>query len=142
MRITDLKDKLINEGCNVNRFGVMQITDDAYSIVKDNEFWEIFYSEHGKKSPPVFRTKNESEACEYFFRLILEERHFHLICFCKNKKDVKLIENQLRAIDVKSIRNDIPAYTTNDDPRFRIFVEGKDVFKVKEHFNKVILKYD
>ncbi len=142
MRISELKNKLIAEGCNKHRFGVMCITDDAYNIMMIDNRWEVFYSERGKNSKSIFISDDEQESCDYFYNLILNEKHWHLVGFCKDENDVNQIEDQLKEINVKPIRNDIPAYTNKNDPRYRIFVEGKDVFKVIEHFGKVVLKYD
>lgn len=68
MKILELQKKLEE----------MRIPDDAYSIlkgglpneqlclVKNDEKWEIYYSERGKKSG-VSIFENEDNACDYFF---------------------------------------------------------------------------
>ena len=134
MKVTELKDKLISEGCNEQNFGILYRADDAYSIMKRNQKWVVFYSERGRDSDPVFTSSDEDEACDYFYRHILNQKHRHLVAFCQNENDTNEIENKLKGIGVNPIRNDIPSYSKENDPRYRIFVEGKDVFEVKKHF--------
>ncbi len=54
---------------------------------------------------------------------------------------MKQLEGKLAAIGVQLIRNDIPACTNANEPRCRVFVSGKDIFKIREHVGDVSINY-
>ena len=99
---------------------------------KSGNLWEIFYSERGSKEEPIFSSISETDACEFFYNHILSMEHLHIIGFFKEESSANELENKLSNIGVRIIRNDIPAFMDRNDPRFRLFVIGKDIFKVKE----------
>ena len=45
-------------------------------------------------------------------------------------------EAQLCEHKIRPIRNDIPAYHTRNDPRYRVFVVGKDIFRYRKLFGE------
>lgn len=137
MKASELKEKLIAEGCNADNFAVLSRGHDAYCLDKTGNEWIIFYSERGNDSKPIFTSENEKEACKFFYNYVLKQQHLHIAGFFKSENDAKELENKLSSIGVNPIRNDIPAYNTVNDSRYRVFVIGKDIFKVKKHFGEI-----
>jgi hypothetical protein len=142
MKVTELRKKLLDEGCNPHNFAVLSTTHDAFCIDKDGNQWKVFYSERGQNSDPIFTSTDESEACDFFYDLILKQQHWHLVGFFKNEADAKALEEKLLAADIKPVRNDFPSYKTANDPRYRVFVVGKDIFKAKELLGKIDIKFE
>lgn len=142
MKITELRKKLLQEGCNPKNFAVLSSAHDAYCIDKDNNLWNVFYSERGCNYDPIFTSSDESEACDFFYNLVINQQHWHLVGFFKKEIDATLLEDKLVAIGITPIRNDIPAYKTGNDPRYRVFVVGKDIFKTKEHFGPIEITFE
>lgn len=142
MKAEQLTQKLLAEGCNPNSFAVLSRNHDAYCLNKNGNEWTVFYSERGSDSDPIFKSTNEEEACEFFYRHMINQEHWHIVGFFKDEADAKNLEAALLAINIKPIRNDIPSYKNANDPRFRIFVVGKDIFKIKEHFGQIDIRYE
>ena len=141
MKVSELQEELIAEGCNPSNFAVLSRGDDAYCLDKKDSNWAVFYSERGCDSKPIFTSKNEDEACEFFFSYVIKQLHWHIVGFFKNESDAIDLEEKLVSISIKPIRNDISAYRSANDPRYRVFVVGKDIFKVREHLDHVKVSY-
>jgi hypothetical protein len=141
MKASDLKERLIAEGCNENNFAVLSRGNDAFCLDKQGNQWIVFYSEKGCDSEPIFRSESEEEACKFFFNHVTNQQHWHIVGFFKDEDDARKLEAALLAIGVKPIRNDISAYASADDPRYRVFVVGKDIFTVREHLGDVLIDY-
>lgn len=47
------------------------LPNEAFCLNKEDSVWEVYYSERGVKSQ-LKRFESEEEACEYFYRTILE----------------------------------------------------------------------
>jgi hypothetical protein len=142
MKAKYLTKKLIAEGCNPKSFAVLSRNHDAYCIDHDGKEWTVFYSERGCDSDPIFRSINEEEACDFFYQLVINQEHWHIVGFFKDETEAKNLVTKLLAIDIKPIRNDIPSYKGAKDPRFRVFVVGKDIFKVRENFGHIEIRYE
>ena len=133
MTLIELKDKLLEAGCNPNNFAICSKGDDAYCLDKKGSKWTIFYTEHGRHSKPTFESENEEEACEYFFTLVTKQHHWHIDgCFTREQDAINL-GKELFSIGVNPIRNDAPPVRDGEGSVYRIFVAGKDIFKVREH---------
>ncbi len=141
MKAIELTERLLSEGCNPSSFSVLSRAHDAYCLDRRNNEWVIFYSERGIDSPPIFHTANESEACDYFYSLILKQEHWHIVGFFNIENDAIELEKKLISFGITPVRNDIPAYKAENDPRYRVFVIGKDIFKVKEKFKNFTVNY-
>ncbi|MCL1046945.1 SPOR domain-containing protein [Shewanella electrodiphila] len=141
MFVSELADKLLSEGCTQNSFAVLSRQSDAYCLDKVAGKWSVFYSERGVDSEPLYTSKSESEACKYFYDLILNLEHLHLVGFFKLESQAFELVDKLAGFEIQSIRNDIPAYNTANDPRYRVFVIGADIFKVKNTLGEFEIKY-
>jgi hypothetical protein len=141
MKASDLKERLIAEGCNENNFAVLSRGNDAFCLDKQGNQWIVFYSERGCDSEPIFRSESEEKACEFFFNHVTNQQHWHIVGFFKDEDEARKLEATLLAMGVQPIRNDIPAYKSANDPRYRVFVVGKDIFKVRERLGDVLIDY-
>lgn len=144
MKAIELTEKLLAEGCNQNNFAVLSrgTGDDITCLDKKGGEWIIFYCERGRDSEPFFTFKNEDEACDFFYDYILKQQHWHIVGFFKTESFAIALEDKLKAIGVKPIRNDIPAYSALNDSRYRVFVVGKDIFKARECLGDIRINYE
>lgn len=142
MKASELTNRLLAEGCNPQNFSVLSRSYDAYCLNKNGKQWQVFYSERGCDSEPLFISSNENEACEFFYNLILQQQHWHLVGFFKDEADAKVLEEKLLSLGINPIRNDITAYKTTNDPRYRLFVEGKAIFTVRRHLGEIDIRFD
>lgn len=141
MKASGLRKRLLAAGCNESNFAVLSRGNDAFCLDKKGNIWVVFYSERGLDSEAIFSPESENEACEFFFDYVTKQQHWHIVGFFKNESEAKELESKLVAIGVQPIRNDIPAYRTASDPRYRVFVVGKDIFKVRESLGNVSIIY-
>lgn len=126
--------RLVAKGCQAKRFFINSRgeANDAIGLVKRQDLWEVFYTERGIDSPPMFTSRNEAEAAEYFYDTISGETHWHLVGFFELEEEARALEAQIKALGITPIRNDIPNFEFQGAPRFRVFVEGEDIFVVRE----------
>ena len=141
MFASELTEKLLAEGCTPESFAVLSRQSDAYCLDKLLGEWAVFYSERGIDSNPIFTSESEVEACNFFYDYILKLEHWHLVGFFKQELQAQELENKLKEFGIESIRNDIPAFNTVNDPRFRVFVVGKCILKAKEKLGEFIIKH-
>lgn len=67
--INELKEKLNTAGVKQGDYVLGGFWDDKFSIIQNENKWEVFFSERGNKNDlKVFET--EQKACEYFFNYI------------------------------------------------------------------------
>lgn len=137
MKASEVREKLLSEGCNENTFAVKSRGSDVYCLDEIGGTWVIFYTERGLDSEPIFRSKSEDEASQFFFDYIMKLEHWHIVGFFKEESWAKDLEAELFSIGVKPVRNDMPAYKHKDDPRYRVFVMGKDIFKVRAALGEI-----
>lgn len=141
MKAAELKEKLLAEGCNENNFAVMSRGNDSFCLDKKGDQWAVFYAERGHDSEPIFTSADEAAACEFFYQTILKIQHWHLVGFFQQESQAISLEEKLKSLGIQPVRNDIPAYQAANDPRYRVFVVGKDIFAVRKHFGQVIVTY-
>lgn len=71
----------------------------------------------------------------------MKMEHWHLVGFYKDNNLVEAMESKLSNLGIRFVRNDIPAYQAQNDPRFRIFIVGKDIFRFKDVFGEPYISY-
>ena len=150
MKISELRAKLITAGCDADRFAIGDESgdcsdcvakDDAYCLVKRGGTWSVVYVQRGRiDDTPLFATESADEACEYFYAFMTRHIHRHLVAFLKDERRVTELEAALRKADLDTVRNDIPAYNGPDDPRYRLFVVGTDVFEARKILGELPIK--
>jgi hypothetical protein len=141
MTASEVYKKLLAEGCNKSNFAIHRSEHDAFCLAQRGDKWVVYYSERGQDSPPEYESSSEDDACQFFYKLVMEQQHWHILGFFKAEGDAIALERRLKSIGVEPIRNDIPAYKHRDDPRYRVFVAGKDIFKVRELWGDTTVTY-
>ena len=128
----ELKRRLEEEACSRANYAICERDSDVFCLENQNGTWRIFYTERGMDQPQLFESQSESEACEYFFTFMTTKiRHDHLVGYFISLEKAEALAVKLAQHNIHTFRNDIP-YLGWHDPRFRVFVIGKDVFKARE----------
>ena len=133
--------KLIAEGCSTQNFAINSCGSDMYCLCNKDGAWSVFYTERGIDYPPIFSSISEEEACKFFYDHIIKMEHWHIVGFYKDKSLAQSMESKLSSLGIRFVRNDIPSYQAQNDPRFRIFVIGKDIFRFKDAFGEPCVSY-
>jgi hypothetical protein len=134
MNVHELKEMLLLEGCNQNSFAINEFINcpDAIDcLFFRNGQWVVFFFERGKEEAPSFTSDDESEACKYYFELIIKLKHRHIVHVSKNEISILEVEKKLASNNIETIRNNIPAYRFKNDVRYRLYVVGKDIFRAR-----------
>jgi hypothetical protein len=101
---------------------------DTFCIEHTPSGYEAFYVERGKRSDPIWIESSEAAACRAFLALLDRERfsRSHCIAFTKERSEIEAIEQKLVCHGIQFTRNDIPVFGGPNDPRYRLFVIGRD----------------
>lgn len=139
MNTTELKQRLLDEGCSPYQFSIGPGGSDVFCLDKRNGKWSVFYTERGRDDEPMFETDNEDEACEFYFNYITTKmRHDHLVGFFISQQNADSLTEKLSQHGIQSHRDKIP-YGGWNDPRYRVFVVGKDIFRARDILGEVPL---
>ena len=133
MDITELEKRLEEEACSRSHYSLgTRDPGGAFCLIHENGKWLVLYSERNLDDEPLFVSESESEACEFFFEYMTTRiLHTHLVGYFISLKNAEVLAERLAQQGIATHRNDI-LYHGWDDPRFRVFVIGKDVFKARE----------
>jgi hypothetical protein len=128
---TELKRRLLAEGCSPHNFSISSRGSDVFCLEQQGGLWRVFYTERGQDGSPIFESRSEDEACEFFFHYLTTKiQHNHLVGFFISEQNALYLETQLAQHDISCHRDKIP-YGGWSDPRYRVFVVGKDIFKAR-----------
>lgn len=132
MNVGELAKRLLEEGCNPSTYaiGSRGTAWDAYCLTFSGTWWEVYYTERGLDSAPIFTSESQSEACAFFFQHITSMRHDHCVGYFRSEQKTSTLHRQLRGIGLEPWQDRIP-YGLHD-PRFRVFVIGKEIFAAKQ----------
>lgn len=140
MKITELEKRLLEEGCNPIHFAIGHQGSDVYCLQYQNGVWKVFFTERGKDDPPLYETTEEEAACQFYFEYITARiRHDHLVGFFRKEKNARELLDRLAQNGIQSHRDKIP-YGGWGDPRYRVFVVGKDIFRARDLLDKIPLE--
>jgi len=140
MNIAELEDRLFDEGCSGYALQSRGSSYDAFCLTRNEGQWSVFYTERGIDSPPIYSTESESDACEFFLKHMQKQANWHMVGFFTNEQNAIKLEAQLQDLNIEPIRNDIPAFTQANDPRYRVFVAGKQIHSVREKLGSAPIK--
>lgn len=73
MQIDELREKLLEKRIPLEMYSLLKggTPNEQYCIIRSCGHWEIYYSEHGRKTGiKIF--KKEEDACIYFYKKILQ----------------------------------------------------------------------
>jgi hypothetical protein len=105
--------------------------------MNEGGIWRVFYTERGKDDDPIFESTSEEEACEFFFKYQTEQiQHLHLVGFFHSEEKAKELVSKLEEDGIQARQDKIP-YGGWADPRYRVFVVEKDIFKTRELLGKM-----
>jgi hypothetical protein len=140
MNRRELSLRLTEEGCNPSLYaiGSRGAASDAFCLTFTGTQWQIYYTERGQDSPPIYASGSESQACEFFYEYIMGMRHDHCIGIFRTHERAQELVAQLAAHGVETNQDRIP-YGGPNDPRFRVFVTGKAIFPAKQILGAVPL---
>lgn len=138
MNIQVLNQRLLDEGCNPGRFniGPRGIVTDIDCLDQVDGVWQVFFTERGRDDPPFFTTTSEEEACEFYFKHIMSMRQDHMVGFFHKEENARALMENLEQHGLAPIQDKIP-YGGWHDPRFRVFVIGKAIFKAREILSEI-----
>lgn len=133
MNTRELAERLLEEGCNPSMYAIGSRggASDTFCLSHRDAQWQVCYTERGLDSPPIYASGSESQACEFFFKYIMAMRHDHCVGFFKSQDNAVALEHELRELGVISWSDQIP-YGGKHDPRYRVFVTGKEIFVARE----------
>ena len=142
MKASELENILLEAGCSPNNFciGSSGTASDVYCLSEKDGIWQVYYTERGRDSDPLFESRNEAKACQFYFDKIMRIEHWHLVGFFEDDKSAIKMQDELKASGIKPIRNDMPPLQAGDPNLRRVFVVGKDIFKVKEIYPSLPVK--
>ena len=140
MNIQELEKRLEEEACSRAHYSIGVRDSDVFCLENQNGTWRMFYTERGLDQDAIFESQSEEEACDFFFKYMTTRiRHDHLAGYFISVEKAEALAATLKEHGIESYRNDIP-YHGWEDPRFRVFVIGKDIFKVQELFENLPIR--
>ena len=139
MRAVEVEAWLLAQGCNAASFGVRQHRDEALCLLQRGALWVIVFRERGEDSRPFFASDSEEAACQEFCARVLKDpmTRMHAVGLYADDESAREMEARLRGIGVEPIRNDIAAYRGPNDPLYRVFVFGTDIFAARRALGNV-----
>lgn len=141
MNIEQLTQRLEEEGCNPGNYCIgkpWQVTD-IFCLTQIDGVWQIYFTERGKHEPPIFTSPDEAAACDYYFELMMGIRHDHLVGYFREETAVHALQTLLNQHNIPSHTDKVP-YGGWADPRYRVFVTGKDIFAASSLLGDVPLR--
>jgi hypothetical protein len=110
---------------------------DGFALDQCDGKFEWFYVERGQKSSVEATFDSEDEACQFAYKALSHNKwaRSHLVGFFKQEEDAKAFVEKLAGQGINAESDRIP-YGGLHDPRFRVFVYGKDVFQVEPILEK------
>lgn len=138
MNIEELRQYLEAEGCNPHNYaiGSRGSASDAFCLTHNGTQWQVYYTERGSDQSPIYVSDEEAQACEFFRKHILSQRHDHCVGFFRSEAAARSLVKQLAKLRVKAWQDRIP-YGGWTDPRYRVFVTGKDIFIARANLDNI-----
>lgn len=134
MNSTQLEQKLLAAGCHPNNFsiGAPWQKTDLFCLEQVNGVWQVYYSERGQRSAPIFETTDETAACAFYFDHIMQIQHRHLVGFFESEARAVELMQRLAKAGLTAVRNDMPPLKAGTPPIKRVFVIGTEIFPVRQ----------
>ncbi len=142
MNASELEKILLEAGCSPHNFciGSPGTASDVFCLSEQDGIWQIYYTERGRDSNPLFESRHEAEACQFYFDKMMSMEHWHLAGFFVDDESATKMQDELKALGIEPIRNDMPPLQAGGPNVRRVFVVGKDIFKVKEIYPSLPVK--
>lgn len=135
MNIEELNRRLDEEGFNPQFYCIgpgWGRLGDGFALDQVGDSFEWFYVERGQRGKAEKVFASEEEACRFAYETLSRDdwARSHMIGMFASEAEAAELARELVREGIRSKTDRIP-YGGLDDPRFRVFVYGRDVFKVK-----------
>lgn len=135
MNTDELAKRLDEEGFNSQFYCIgpgWQRLGDGFALDKVGDSFEWFYVERGQKREVERVFASEEEACQFVYETLSKDKwaQSHMVGMFKSASEAADLARELSLEGIRSETDRIP-YGGLHDPRFRVFVYGRDVFKIK-----------
>ncbi len=135
MNSIELAERLAEEGFNSLFYCIgagWHRLADGFALDKAGDVYEWFYVERGQKGAVERVFASEEEACRFAYEALSKDKwaRSHMVGMFESERDAAELARALSLEGIYSETDRIP-YGGLDDPRFRVFVYGRDVFKIK-----------
>jgi len=131
MKLEDLDRDLVAEGFGplIHERGAWGLAVGDLMIVGRNGLFHVGVTERGQMGVTSLSTADEDEACRYFHERALGQ--FWNGATFTEAAAADALQSLLEGEGVDVIRNDIPHFNGPDDARYRLFVHGRDLERVR-----------
>ncbi|HEX8070753.1 MAG TPA: hypothetical protein VF546_12430 [Pyrinomonadaceae bacterium] len=135
MNIVELAARLEEEGFNPQFYCIgpgWRRLGDGFALDRVGDAFEWFYVERGQRGAAKKVFASEEEACRFAYDELAKDKwaRSHMIGMFETEAEAAELARALALQGIRSETDRIP-YGGLHDPRFRVFVYGRDVFKVK-----------
>lgn len=135
MNTTELAKRLDEEGFNADFYCIgpgWRRLGNGFALDKVGDSFEWFYVERGQKGGVEGVFASEEEACRFVYEALSKDKwaQSHMVGMFESAAEAADLARALSLKGIYSETDRIP-YGGLSDPRFRVFVYGRDVFKVK-----------
>lgn len=133
MIFSELEKQLAAAGCSSANYhlGEPNGASDVYCLAQRNGRWHLFYTERGQDHYPEKIFDDESAACQYFHDFVMNMRHLHLVGLYQSPEIQQQHARFLQQNGILTTTDQIP-YGGPNNPRYRLFVEGKAIFAAQK----------
>lgn len=106
---------------------------NGFALDKAGDSWEWFYVERGQRGQAEKVFASEEEACRFAYEALAKDKwsQSHMVGMFESESEAADLARALSLEGIQSKTDRIP-YGGLNDPRFRVFVYGRDVFKIKD----------
>lgn len=135
MNTYELEKRLDEEGFNSLFYCIgpgWRRLGDGFALDKAGELYEWFYVERGQKREVEKVFASEEEACRFVYDRLSKDKwaQSHMVGMFKTEAEAADLARELSLAGILSETDRIP-YGGLHDPRFRVFIYGRDIFKIK-----------
>jgi hypothetical protein len=136
MNIEELNKRLDEEGFNPQFYCIgpgWHRLGDGFALDRVGDRFEWFYVERGQRGAAQKVFASEDEACRFAYETLASDdwAQSHMIGMFASESEATELAQELARAGIRSKTDRIP-WGGPADPRFRVFVYGRDVFKVKK----------
>jgi hypothetical protein len=136
MNTDELAQRLDEEGFNPHFYCIgagWRRLGNGFALDQVGDSYEWFYVERGQKGQVERAFTSEEEACRFAYEALSKDKwaRSHMVGMFRSESEAADLARALSLEGIRSETDRIP-YGGPNDPRFRVFVYGRDVLKVKD----------
>jgi len=135
MNTNELAKRLDEEGFNSLFYTIgpgWRRLGDGFASDKVDDTFEWFYVERGQKGQIERVFSSEEEACQFVYEALSKDKwaRSHMVGMFETESEAAELTRALSREGIQS-ETDRIQYGGPNDPRFRVFIYGRDVFKIR-----------